>query len=332
MCAAICDFCTGPPGQERRYPPPTQTGTVVFNVPGTGEVAETYYEVWGRLDGRDRVPLVCLHGGPGIVHNYMLPISLVHVDFGIPVLMYDQLGCGKSTRFRDRKNDTSFWTPELFMAELDNLLQCLGIQEPFDLLGHSWGGMLAAQFALTQPSGLRKLILCDTPSDMQAWVRVAEHLRALLPPEVVEVLTDCERSGQTDSPEYQSAMIEFYRRHLCRVEPFPPELMASFAGIADDNTVYTTMNGASEFAVTGSLRTWSIVHNLHKITEATVPGGILIINGHFDEAQDACVLPYFTQTPARAKWVQFALSSHMPQLEETEKFVRTLGDFLVTHC
>ncbi|KAK3372275.1 Alpha/Beta hydrolase protein [Podospora didyma] len=329
---SICEYCTGPPGQERRYPAPSRSGTVLFRVPSTGEVSETYYELWGRLDAKC-APLICLSGGPGIIHSYMLPMALINVDFGVPVLMYDQIGCGKSTRFRNRKGDTNFWTPGLFMAELDNLTRALGIDTlgGYDLLGHSWGGMLAAQYALTQPQGLRKLVLCDAPSDMGAWVQVAEDLRTQLPEEISSVLDACESSGRTESPEYHGAMMEFYRRHLCRVEPFPPELMAAFAAIAEDNTVYSTMNGPSDFNVTGSLRTWSIVADLHKITEATVPGGILLINGHFDEAQDACILPYFTLPPARVKWVQFALSSHMPQLEETEKFVRVVGAFLTTH-
>ncbi|KAK3364635.1 Alpha/Beta hydrolase protein [Lasiosphaeria hispida] len=324
------DIWPSPPGQERRYPSPTKTGTVLFRIPGTGEVCETYFELWGDLASK-QTPLICLHGGPGIIHDYLLPISLIHTDYDVPVLMYDQVGCGKSTRLRERKGSAAFWTPALFTAELDNLITTLDIAT-FDLLGHSWGGMLAAQYATAQPAGLRKLVVCDSPADMATWVSVTDALREQLPPEVGSVLDACEREGRTESPEYQAALIEFYRRHLCRVEPFPRELMAVFAAVADDNTVYTTMNGPSEFAVTGSLASWSIVGQLHTITEATAPGGILIVNGHFDEVQDACVLPYFTHTKARVKWVQFALSAHMPQLEETEKFVRTVGSFLTTHA
>ncbi|KAK4169738.1 Alpha/Beta hydrolase protein [Cladorrhinum sp. PSN259] len=320
------------PGQNRPYPPPTRTGTVLFRIPGnispSSELSETFYLIWGNLSPK-KTPLVCLHGGPGIPHDYLLPISLINTDYGVPVLMYDQIGCGRSTHFANKPLDTSFWTPALFMAELDNLIRSLGITS-YDLLGHSWGGMLAAEFALAQPAGLRKLIICDAPSDMRTYVGVAEELRAMLPLEVRTVLTS--NLHYKESPEYQAAMLEFYQRHLCRVEgSFPAELMRSLAGMAEDNTSYMTMNGPSEFHVNGVLKDWSVVGRLSGITERTVPGGVLLINGQFDEAQDACVLPYFTRVKARVKWVQFALSSHMPQLEETEKFVRVVGAFLSTH-
>jgi len=316
-----------PPGQERRPPPPTKTGTVLFKIPTTGDLCETYYSLWGTLNS-PTPPLICLHGGPGIIHDYLLPISLLSHDFSIPILMYDQVGCGKSTRFPSRKGDASFWTPALFLSELSNLLRALNIIR-YDLFGHSWGGMLATQYTLSQPPGLRKLILCGTPSDMPTWVRVTSSLRANLPPEVVAVLEVCERTGHTESPDYQAATIEFYRRHLCRSVPFPPELLASFAAMAEDGTVYTTMNGPTEFMVTGTLAKWSVLGELKGITRETVPGGVLLLNGCFDEAQDECVRPFFERVGANVKWVQFALSAHMPWLEETERFLGVVGGWLV---
>lgn len=136
---------------------------------------------------------------------------------------------------------------------------------------------------------------------MPTWSRVTSFLRSQLPLDVVRVFDVCERDGRTESPDYQAATIEFYRRHLCRAAQFPPELLAAFAAMAEDSTVYNTMNGPSEFRTTGTLATWSIVDDLHLITERTVPGGILLINGRYDEAQDECVMPYFTHTRARVK-------------------------------
>ena len=92
----------------RKYPKPTSTGTVPFSYPKTGLKGETYYLVWGDLKTSDKTPLICVHGGPGATHNYLLPISLIYEDHGIPVVMYDQIGCGKSTHFRDKKGDDSF--------------------------------------------------------------------------------------------------------------------------------------------------------------------------------------------------------------------------------
>lgn len=316
-----------PPGQERPYPKPTSTGVIPFSYPKTGLKGETYYELWGDFSKSDKTPLICLHGGPGIPHNYILPISLIHQDYGIPVLMYHQIGNGKSTHFRDKKGDTDFWTPELFMAEIDNVKAHFRIRE-FDLLGQSWGGMLGGQYAITQPKGLRKLIISNSPSDMKVWVKVGAELREQLPKDVRETLDRCEREGKTDSKEYNDAIMFFYGRYLCRIDPFPKELMDSLAYLDEDNTVYETMNGPSEFFVIGSLKDWRITEDLKKITEKTIPGGMLIMNGHYDEAQDETTSPFFYNPSCKTKWVRYALSSHTPMLEETERYIKDLGMFL----
>ena len=316
-----------PPGQERPYPKPSSTGSIPFSFPKTGLKGDTYYELWGGLSKSDKTPLICLHGGPGIPHNYILPICLIFEDYGIPVLMYHQIGCGKSTHFTDKKDDSEFWTPELFMAELDNVKAHFDIKE-YDLLGQSWGGMLAAQYAISQPKGLRKLIISNSPSDMRVWVQVGKKLREKLPKDVQETLDRCEKEGNLHSKEYEDAVNVFYGRHLCRIEPFPQELEDAFAYMGEDNTVYETMNGPSEFHVIGSLKDWCITEDLKKITEKTVPGGMLIINGHYDEAQDETTSPYFYNPSCKTKWVRYALSSHTPMLEETERYVKDLGMFL----
>ncbi|KAK0726201.1 Alpha/Beta hydrolase protein [Apiosordaria backusii] len=317
-----------PPGQTRPYAPPTRSGTVRFRIPSTNEIAETSYSIWGNLSSK-KVPLICVHGGPGIPHDYLLPISLISTDYTIPVVLYDQVGCGRSTRFPTHKYPPSFFTIDLFLAELDNLIRSLGITV-YDLLGHSWGGMLISSYALTQPAGLRKLILCSTPSDMRTFVQVGAELRSFLPPGIQASLSN------PLNPEQTAATMELHRHHLCRVEPyFPVELMTSLQSLAENDTVHNAMNGGpstpTSVDITGSLKDWSVVSELGLVTEKTVPGGVLLINGYFDSTQDACVLPWFVRAKARVKWVQFALSSSMPHLEETDKFVKVVGRFLTTH-
>jgi L-proline amide hydrolase len=242
--------------------------------------------------------------------------------------MYDQVGCGLSTHLPHHKNDTTFWTPALFIAELNNLKSALAITS-FHLLGQSWGGMLAAQYVIElQPPGLQKLIICNSPASLKTWVKVCTALRAALPHDVREILDWHEQAGTTDDPEYEQATYAFYRRHVCRVDPFPPELVASLQGIAADNTVYATMNGPSEFTVVGNLKDWDCTAGLGRITAEAVPGGVLLVNGTWDEAQDETMWPFFNGVKARCKWIRFPLSSHTPMLEETEDFVKALGDFL----
>jgi proline-specific peptidase len=191
-----------PPGQERPCPKPTKTGKALFKIPNRDLYGETAYEIYGDLES-SRVPLIALHSGPGIPHTYLLPLSLLLTDYGIPIIMYDQIGCGSSTRFPDHMGDKALWTPELFMVELDNLKQALGITT-FDLLGRSWGGMLAAQYVTTQqPIGLRKLILCNCLPSRKSWMKIANELREALPKGIQEVLIRCEKEGKTDSAEYK---------------------------------------------------------------------------------------------------------------------------------
>ncbi|EME41163.1 hypothetical protein DOTSEDRAFT_26369 [Dothistroma septosporum NZE10] len=316
-----------PPGQIRPYPEPTSTGSVEFTVPKTGEKGTTIYRIWGKLSP-STTPLICLHGGPGMLHHYIKPISLIATDYNIPIIMYDQLGCGDNTHLPHHKHDTSFFTFALHIAELENLKQHLGITNHY-LLGQSCGGMEAVEYAINnRPKGLKKLIISNSPAAMPTWSKVCSGLRAELPKDVRAALDKHENDGTTDSKEYEDATLAFYRRHLCRVHPFPPEIEASLAGIAEDNTVYATMNGPSEFTVVGTVKDWDYIDKLKTIDNELVPGGVLLINGKYDEAQDEVVWPFFKHIAARTKWITFPLSSHTPFLEETEAYVKALGEFL----
>lgn len=279
---------------------------------------QTWYRVTGDLESGG-VPLVTLHGGPGCTHDYLLRLTAL-ADTGRAVVHYDQLGNGRSTHLPDAPPD--FWSPQLFLAELDNLLTALGIADRYTLLGQSWGGMLAAEHAVLRPSGLRGLVIADSPASMDLWVSAANELRADLPAEIENVLRKHEAAGTTDSDEYQRTMLAFYERHVCRVIPMPPEVTATFDAMDDDPTVYHTMNGPSEFHVVGSLKGWSIVDRLPAVAVPT-----LLASGRYDEATTATVQPYFELIPD-VRWSVFAESSHMPHVEETDRFNTVVADFL----
>jgi L-proline amide hydrolase len=279
------------------------------------------YRTWYRVTGGlgHGVPLVVLHGGPGCAHHYVLSIA----DLAGPhraVVHYDQLGCGESTRLPDE--DPGFWTVELFLAELDNLLEHLGIAGEYDLLGQSWGGMLAAEHAVRRPAGLRRLVIANSPASMHDWREAAEKLRGELPADVRETLERCEAVGDYDNPDYKAASDFFYARHVCRIVPNPPEVEHTFELIAEDPTVYHAMNGPNEFFVIGSLKDWSIIDRLPAVDVPT-----LVINGRYDEATDDCVGPYVERIPA-AEHVRFERSSHMPHVEERELYMTTVDAFL----
>ena len=124
--------------------PTIKEGTIPFDVPAAGKPCKTWYKIVGDLSS-PITPLVVVHGGPGLSHDYLITLSELNERYGIPVIFYDQLGTARSTHLREKRGDESFWTEELFHNELNNLVEKLGLLESekgYDVLGHSWGGMM----------------------------------------------------------------------------------------------------------------------------------------------------------------------------------------------
>jgi L-proline amide hydrolase len=278
----------------------------------------TWYRVVGDLKS-GKTPIMVLHGGPGAGHNYCEPIADLIAQTGRAAVLYDQIGCGNSTHLPNAPKE--FWTPELFMKELVLLTKHLGISDNYAIVGQSWGGMLGMQFAITQPAGLKAIVIADSPASMEVWVSEANKLRKQLPPEVEATLLKHEAAETTEDPEYVAAVDVFYARHLCRI-PQPPSVVASFEQMSADPTVYHTMNGPSEFHVIGSLKTWDIRKDLGKISIPT-----LLVSGQYDEATPAMVEEINKLIPG-SKWELFPESSHMPHVEEPARFKRIVSEFL----
>jgi len=281
------------------------------------------YRVWYAIVGEEQVagklPLLCLHGGPGAAHDYLESLAEI-AKAGRRVIFYDQLGCGNS----DQPDNPSLWTVPLFREEVGVVRRALGLDR-FHLLGQSWGGMLAMEYALTQPSGVASLTIASSPASMIQWVAEANRLRRNLPADVQTTLEHHEAAGTTDSSEYQSAMMVFYRRHVIRVDPMPEFVARSFAKLERNPQVYRTMNGPSEFFVVGTLKDWDIVARLSEIGTPT-----LVTSGRHDEAT-----PLIAETVHRgirgSQWVVFENSSHMAHAEEPDRYMTVLDEFLCYH-
>lgn len=268
------------------------------------------------------LPLFVLHGGPGMAHDYVANIAALADETGRTVIHYDQIGCGRSTHLPDAP--AAFWTPELFVEEFHTVRTALGIDE-YHVLGQSWGGMLGAEIAVLQPPGLASLAICNSPASMHLWVEGAGQLRAELPADTRAALDRHEAAGTVTDPEYLAATAEFYRRHVCRVEPMPKDFAASEAQMEAEPTVYHTMNGPNEFHVIGTLRNWTVIERLPSITAP-----VLIIAGEFDEATPATWQPYVDHIPDVRSHV-FPDTSHCTHLEKPEEFRAVIADFLALH-
>lgn len=275
-----------------------------------------WYRICGERDEPGRLPLLCLHGGPGISHDYLEPLAELASN-GRRVIFYDQLGNGRS----DHPHGRSLWTVQLFLDELATVRRALGL-ERLHLLGQSWGGMLALEHALTKPGGIASLILADSLASVPQWISEANRLRAALPAAVRNTLTEHEASGTTDAAAYQEAMMVFYRRHVCRLDPWPACLLRSFEALERNPEVYRTMWGASEFHAAGILKTWDIIARLGEIDVPT-----LVLAGRYDEATSLVTETLCRGIPG-SECVMFENSAHMPHLEEPQRYMSLLDDFL----
>jgi L-proline amide hydrolase len=277
------------------------------------------YEIWYRVvgDGEEagKLPVLLLHGGPGGTHDYLESLEAV-AETGRRAIFYDQLGCGRS----DLPEDPSLYTVELFVEEVGVVRRELGL-ERIHLFGSSWGGMLAMEYALTQPDGLASLVIASSPSSIPQWVAETGRLRAALPADVQETLTRHEEAGTTDSQEYEDACLVFYKRHVCRLEEWPEYVLRSFDFINEHGLVYRTMNGPSEFHVTGTLRHWDITGRLGEIGVPT-----LVVSGEHDEATPAINRTVSEAIPG-ARSVVLPGCSHMAHVEDPEGYVRLLDGF-----
>ncbi|CCL98482.1 uncharacterized protein FIBRA_00480 [Fibroporia radiculosa] len=298
---------------------PTREGFAPYSTPSAGKPCQTYYKVFGDLKS-GVTPVVCINGGPGVKHNYCLPHSDLFSIYGIPIVFYDPVGCGKSTRLTI-KHDVGFWTVQLFLDEFFNLIHHLEITE-YNIVGESWGGLLGMEIAIRRPEGLRRLVSSSAPVSFDLYMQATRMLLKTMPEDIQEAVERNEAAGTFDSPEYERANLEFAKRFICRMEPWPEESLAVLQSLEEESSAYITMQGPSEFTITGSLKTWNIIADLHKINVPT-----LLTNGRYDTVRDMTIAPAFREIP-NVKWRTFAHSGHLAFVEEREKYMKTVAEFL----
>ena len=272
----------------------------------------TWFRVVGELaSGLD--PLLCLHGGPGSTHHYFAPLERLAAD-GRAVVLYDQLGCGRS----DRPVGIE-WSLGVFLDELAAVREQLGLDR-VHLLGTSWGGMLALEHALSGSGGLSSLVLSSTLASAAEWEAEVTRLRDELPADVLAVLQEQTRTGSDDTPEYERAEALFNARHFYRGDARPPELERMLLERGPES--YRAMWGPNEWTLTGALRGWDV---RPRLGELDLPA--LVIRGRYDLSTERIAATLMHGLP-QAREVVFEDSSHTPVLEETERYLEVVGGFL----
>ncbi|MFC1557138.1 proline iminopeptidase-family hydrolase [candidate division KSB1 bacterium] len=282
--------------------------------PGEGYIEVSGGRVWYRIAGSgDQTPLLLLHGGPGAPGYYFEPLAELADER--PVIFYDQLGAGRS----DAPSDTTLWRVERFVDELAQVREALGLSE-VHILGHSWGTMLAVDYMLTRPEGVRSLILASPALSIPRWLADTDSLLRTLPESIQDVVYEHERAGTTDSPDYLAAVDEFYRRFLCRLDPWPPEMDSTFAHFGYE--VYNYMWGPSEFTATGVLKQYDRTDRLGELGLS-----VLFTTGAYDEATPSTVDYYRSLVPGSRLEI-LEESAHMTMLDEPDEYVRIVRNFL----
>jgi len=282
--------------------------------PGEGYVEVEGGRVWYEIVGSgDATPLLLLHGGPGAPSHYLQPLEQVAADR--PVIFYDQLGAGRSAGPKEE----SLWTVERYVRELGQLRDALGLDE-VHILGHSWGSMLAMDYLLTDPEGVRSVIFASPALKVSRWTADTRELLKQLPPGIQAVVEKHEAAGTTDDPEYQEAVMAFYQRFLSRQDPWSPHLMAAFEGFNTD--IYGFMWGPSEFTATGTLKDYNREREL-----AGLDLPVLFTTGRYDEATPETVEHFRSLVPG-AELIIFEDSAHMTMLDEADAYAAAIREYL----
>lgn len=283
---------------------PSQEGMI--DVPG----GKVWYRKIGNGPG---VPLLALHGGPGGVSCRFEVLAPLAVDR--PVIFYDQLGSGRS----EHPSDTSLWRVPRFVQEVDAVRRALKLDR-IHLLGHSWGGALAAEYMIAaRPTGVESVIFSSPLISTPRWIADADSLRAQLPDSVQRVLDEHERAGTIDSEAYRVATDTFYGRHVRRL---PVANEPRCEGVASNDTIYRQMWGPTEFRSTGSLRTWSRAADMDEIRQPS-----LFITGEFDEARPT-TLEEFRRTMRDAQLVVVPGAAHAAMREKPAEYIAAVRAFL----
>ena len=272
-----------------------------------------FYRIFEPVD-RAKGTIVCLHGGPGACHDYLLPLADL-AEFGYKVVFYDQLGCGRS----DVPKNFALFSVERGVEELEDFRKKMRLGK-IHLMGSSYGGMLALAYALKYQKNLESLITTGGLASVPLCVEEMNRLKLGLPKRVQRTIEKYEERGEYHDPLYLKAVMVFYKKHLLRLKKWPKEQEYTMKHIS--KPVYYTMNGPNEFTIIGNTKYYDITEKLYKIH---VPA--LVTGGRYDEVTPKVARSIYENIKG-SKLVTFEKSSHLPMWEEREKYMATLNKFL----
>lgn len=284
------------------------------------ETPKGTFKVWTkRVGDSPRMKLLLLHGGPAATHEYFEGLADRLPAAGIEVILYDQLGSAHS----DQPKDDELWTIGRFVEEVEQVRRALGLdRDNFYLLGHSWGGILATEYALKYQDRLKGLVISNMMSsaiDYAAYA--ADVLAKQMDPAVLAEIRALEAAGDFANPRYMELLQpHFYARHLCRLPDWPDAVNRAFAGLNQE--IYALMQGPSEFGISGRLETWDRKAELPKIAVPT-----LVVGARHD-TMDPAHMEWMSKRVQRGSYLYCPDGSHLCMWDDRETYVEGLIAFI----
>jgi proline iminopeptidase len=280
------------------------------------------YHVWTKRVGNNaKLKLLLLHGGPGATHEYFEAFDSFLPREGIEYIYYDQLGSGNS----DKPTDRSLWTVARFVDEVEQVRKAWNLNSSnFCLLGHSWGGVLAMEYALKYQQNLKCLVISNMMASIPAYNDYAH--RVLMPALDQKKLSEVqalEAAGKTDDPRYMQILVPmYYEQHILRIpsNQWPEPVTRSFAHI--NNDLYTVMQGPSELGASGRLAHWDRFADLSRITVPT-----LVIGARYDTMDPAYMKAMAKRLP-KGRFLFLPNGSHLAMYDDQDRYFSGLLDFL----
>jgi proline iminopeptidase len=286
------------------------------------ETPKGKFNVWTKSIGKNpKIKLLLLNGGPGATHEYFECFENFLLPENVELIYYDQLGCGLS----DNPKDTSMWDLPRFVEEVEQVRKALNLnKDNFYLLGHSWGGILAMQYALKYQDNLKGLIISNMMSSCPAYGKYAQEVLApQFDPKVLDTIRQIEAKGDFQNPKYMELLMpNFYAKHICRLplDKWPEPLNRGLSKM--NNSLYVTMQGPSEFGVSGKLLNWDVSKELPTIKTPT-----LTIGGKHD-TMDPEHMKWMSTQVQRGRNITCPNGSHMSMYDDQKNYFPGLIQFI----
>jgi proline iminopeptidase len=284
------------------------------------ETPKGTFHVWTKRFGNNpRIKLLLLHGGPGATHEYFECMESFLPQEGIEFIYYDQLG----SAYSDQPKDRDLWTTERFVEEVEQVRQALGLnKDNFYLLGHSWGGILAMEYALKYQQHLKGLIISNMLASAPEYDAYADNVLAKqMDPAVLKQIRAFEAKKDYDNPKYMDLLIpNYYMQHICRLKEWPDPVNRAFAKMNKD--IYVLMQGPSEFGLSGRLEKWDRTADLKNISVPT-----LVVGAQYD-TMDPEHMKWMSTQVANGSYLYCSNGSHMDMWDDQQVYMAGLIKFL----